>query len=153
MKNCRKCGAELVVGENWYASLAKRSNHICIPCDNIKSRQHYQEHRGEHSTYTRQRRAANPGPHRGYEQRRRARKRGATIGPVDEAAIYERDQVCIYCGSAEDLTLDHIVPLIAGGAHCEDNLVAACRSCNSSKQATTLEEWLQVRPRALAWVA
>lgn len=90
---------------------------------------------------------------REYGRRRRALKNGATIEPVDEAAIYEQaGYMCIYCGATEDLALDHIVPLAGGGPHSEENLVVACRSCNSSKGAKPLEDWLQTRPRALAWV-
>lgn len=74
-------------------------------------------------------------------RRRRALKANATIGPVDEAAIYERDKVCIYCGSGEDLTLDHLTPLANGGAHTQDNLGVACRSCNSRKGTKTYEEF------------
>ena len=40
---------------------------------------------------------------------------------------------CAYCGSREDLTLDHVVPLSRGGTHAIDNLVAACKPCNSRK--------------------
>ena len=43
--------------------------------------------------------------------------------------------VCAYCGSAENLTLDHVVPLARGGAHRIENLVAACKPCNSRKGA------------------
>ena len=85
---------------------------------------------------------ANPGLKSAKNHCYRARKNGATIGPVDEAAIYERDKVCIYCGSAEDLTLDHLIPLTREGPHCQDNLAVACRSCNSSKGTKTYEEFL-----------
>ena len=90
---------------------------------------------------------------REYARRRRARKNGVTVEPVDEAAIYERDgHMCIYCGATENLELDHIVPLASGGAHCEDNLVVACLSCNRGKYTKPLEDWLQTQPKALAWV-
>ena len=105
------------------------------------------------SEYGRQWRKDNPDKNREKSRIRRARKNGATIGPVDEAAIYERDGACIYCGSDKDLTLDHLTPLSRGGPHTQDNLAVACRSCNSSKGTKPLEDWLQTQPRALAWVA
>lgn len=84
---------------------------------------------------------------------RRARKANTAIEPVDEEKIYELyNYTCIYCGVIENLSLDHIVPLDGGGPHCEDNLVVACRSCNSSKHTKPLEDWLQAQPRAQAWV-
>jgi len=48
---------------------------------------------------------------------------------------------CIYCGSIERLTIDHLIPRLVGGTHCQHNLVRACRSCNSSKGALDLLEW------------
>lgn len=43
---------------------------------------------------------------------------------------------CAYCGTTLDqkeLTLDHVIPLRAGGTNTTNNIVAACKSCNSSK--------------------
>lgn len=45
---------------------------------------------------------------------------------------------CVYCSAADDLTLDHVVPLSRGGSNTAENLVTACRSCNSSKGAKVL---------------
>jgi len=42
---------------------------------------------------------------------------------------------CAYCGTTENLTLDHVLPLSRGGAHRIENLVAACKPCNSRKGA------------------
>lgn len=48
--------------------------------------------------------------------------------------IYKRDGYrCTYCGSSENLTLDHIVPQALGGWHNDENLTTACRSCNCAK--------------------
>ena len=90
----------------------------------------------------RQWREANPEKKREHRRQWRARKNGATIGPVDRDAIYERDERCIYCGSDKNLTLDHLTPLARGGAHAQDNLAVACRSCNDSKGAKTHREFL-----------
>lgn len=42
---------------------------------------------------------------------------------------------CAYCGSTGKLTLDHVVPLARGGVHRIENLVAACKPCNTRKHA------------------
>lgn len=56
--------------------------------------------------------------------------------------IFERDEhACQYCGDGNDLTCDHIVPLVRGGTNDPENLVTACRSCNSSKGDKLLTEW------------
>src|SRR2546422_5771096 len=48
--------------------------------------------------------------------------------------VFERDgYTCSFCGSQDDLTLDHYVALSLGGTHDESNLVTACRSCNGRK--------------------
>ena len=53
--------------------------------------------------------------------------------------VLNRDQwTCHYCGKKlfnSDATVDHLVPLSRGGERLDaNNLVAACRSCNSSKK-------------------
>jgi len=56
--------------------------------------------------------------------------------------IFERDNhECQYCGASDDLTCDHIVPLMRGGTNDNENLNTACRSCNSSKGDKLLDEW------------
>jgi 5-methylcytosine-specific restriction endonuclease McrA len=40
---------------------------------------------------------------------------------------------CVYCGSGENLTTDHLIPKNRGGDNSADNLVIACKSCNSSR--------------------
>lgn len=72
------------------------------------------------------------------------------IRPAKRFAIYLRDGFCCqYCGTdlegaaAEEVTLDHLVPRIKGGSNAENNLVTACRSCNSSRQD---RPWRQYAP-------
>lgn len=55
--------------------------------------------------------------------------------------VRERDgHACVYCGNTKYLTLDHLVPLSRGGSNDEENLVTACRPCNSKKRDRTPEE-------------
>lgn len=42
---------------------------------------------------------------------------------------------CAYCGERKPLTQDHVLPISQGGHHTASNIVPACRSCNSSKNA------------------
>lgn len=42
---------------------------------------------------------------------------------------------CFYCGSSEDLELDHFIPISRGGGTTLGNTVIACKKCNSSKRA------------------
>ena len=54
-------------------------------------------------------------------------------------------QPCAYCGSEDNITIDHIEPLSRGGKHEPANLAAACWTCNCSKGAKPLDEWLGTR--------
>jgi 5-methylcytosine-specific restriction endonuclease McrA len=55
--------------------------------------------------------------------------------------VYKRDNNrCAYCGSRDDLTLDHVLPRSRGGADTWNNLVTACQKCNTLKGNRTPEE-------------
>lgn len=48
--------------------------------------------------------------------------------------VYERDDYrCAHCGTAEDLSIDHIRPWSKGGTDDVENLQTLCRPCNSAK--------------------
>jgi 5-methylcytosine-specific restriction endonuclease McrA len=65
---------------------------------------------------------------------------------IDKQALIERDKwTCYICGCIcipENITLDHVIPLSRGGTHTADNLRVACKSCNGSKGAKSLHEFL-----------
>lgn len=108
-----------------------------------KNRRWCQANPEKAAAYAKQWAQEHPEKRAATQQRRRARKLGATIAPFDESQVYERDGLqCVYCGSTDDLTLDHIVPLAGGGAHSIDNLTVACQSCNGSKGVKSLVTWL-----------
>ncbi len=52
---------------------------------------------------------------------------------------------CSYCGSTENLSLDHIFAKKLGGKDEGDNLIYACQSCNSSKGKKDLMEWMDYK--------
>ncbi len=55
--------------------------------------------------------------------------------------IFKRDGFhCQYCGSGNQLTLDHVYPRSKGGKTTWDNLVTACKSCNAKKGDSTPED-------------
>ena len=60
------------------------------------------------------------------------------------ANIYARDNhICQYCGrkcSTEDLTFDHVIPIVKGGGKTWDNIVTCCFECNHKKGGRTPEE-------------
>ena len=66
------------------------------------------------------------------------------------------DYTCRYCGDkAPDvvITIDHVVPTVLGGSDEPDNLVAACKDCNSGKTSSSPDAPLvaNVAADALRW--
>jgi 5-methylcytosine-specific restriction endonuclease McrA len=56
--------------------------------------------------------------------------------------------VCHYCKcevGAENLTLDHVLPLSRGGKSTRGNCVPCCKRCNSEKKAYTPAEQVLAR--------
>ncbi|MBC8259017.1 MAG: HNH endonuclease [SAR324 cluster bacterium] len=63
----------------------------------------------------------------------------------DERMKMKLPQICSYCGSSDNLSVDHLIPKFKGGEESGDNFVWACRKCNSSKNRTDLMEWYNKR--------
>lgn len=56
--------------------------------------------------------------------------------------------ICHYCGqhfSAEDLTMDHVLPIVRGGKSSKGNIVACCKQCNNDKKYLTPAEMIMKR--------
>ena len=82
--------------------------------------------------------------------------KGLTDGNMNMRTIFDDEkikiitgQICNYCGSTEKLALDHIFPQKFGGQDTGENLIFACRSCNSSKGKKDLMEWMIFRGQFL----
>jgi 5-methylcytosine-specific restriction endonuclease McrA len=77
---------------------------------------------------------------------------------ITRRAVFARDgHSCQYCGGQAE-NIDHVVPRSRGGLHSWDNVVAACRRCNTRKEDRLPEEaGFQLRskprpPRSRAWL-
>lgn len=60
----------------------------------------------------------------------------------DERLKMTLPQLCSYCASPDHLAIDHLIARKKGGPDHADNLILACRKCNSSKRDRDLLEWL-----------
>ena len=52
--------------------------------------------------------------------------------------------ICYYCGrhfAPDELTMDHIIPIIRGGKSTKNNIAAACKDCNNNKKHMLPMEW------------
>jgi 5-methylcytosine-specific restriction endonuclease McrA len=65
--------------------------------------------------------------------------------------LFKRDKnTCVYCGSKENLTVDHVVPRSRGGKTTWDNVVTACHPCNNKKDNKMPEDVglkLKIQPK------
>lgn len=84
-----------------------------------------------------------------YEARKNSVKQTLTTEEWSDILKYYND-ACAYCGmsnkehlrvNGELLHQDHVVPLIKKGAYSKENIVPACRSCNSSKGGSDMACW------------
>src|SRR3982750_2932107 len=78
--------------------------------------------------------------------------------PLSRRSVFVRDgHRCQYCGAAAE-NIDHVIPRSRGGPHEWENVVAACRPCNSKKEDRLLHEANMVLrrrptvPRELTWI-
>lgn len=102
------------------------------------------KHRDYMRTYLREHRNKNRAAYRSYGQARRAKQSG--VNGIYAAAEWEAklaafDHRCAYCGCGGQMTVDHDVPLSRGGSNTIDNIVPACRPCNTRKNDMTAVEY------------
>lgn len=103
-------------------------------------------HRDDTRGYVTKWRRTHPDANQTDKANRRARQRGSEGIHTESEWLElknEYGQRCAYCGRMTELTRDHIVPLKAGGTNSIDNIVPACKPCNSSKRDTSLLFWLK----------
>ena len=78
---------------------------------------------------------------------------------LNRRAVFARDGGrCQYCGVPAE-NIDHVIPRSRGGLHVWENVVAACRPCNTHKRDRLLHETSMhlrghapMAPREHAWV-
>lgn len=78
------------------------------------------------------------------------RHRALLLGAVGNFTVKEFrlkceafENKCVYCGLELPLVSDHAVPLSRGGSNSIDNIVPACKSCNSIKHTMTYDEFVE----------
>lgn len=59
----------------------------------------------------------------------------------------EAPKVCVFCGAAENLQTDHLIPRSRGGADAADNVVWTCGQCNQSRNNRGVFAWLGLKEK------
>lgn len=89
----------------------------------------------------------NPEKRKEYARKRRISKRGSRSFKVLPKELRRlKSQPCFYCGSKENITVDHVIPLSRGGYDSIGNILPACISCNSQKNARFIMEYRLGKP-------
>lgn len=66
------------------------------------------------------------------------------LTPTQWAALLTAWQGCAYCGVAGGaMQRDCVLPISRGGRYTVDNVVPACRSCNTSKCNHEVTAWMR----------
>jgi 5-methylcytosine-specific restriction endonuclease McrA len=101
------------------------------------------EERIEHNRKRRERHARQPHVRNIVErQRDHAKRAQGVFNPVIwEIVKGKYSNKCIYCGSGDNITIEHRLPVSKGGDNSFYNLAPACLSCNSSKRQKTEDEY------------
>lgn len=97
-------------------------------------------------------RIANPDAYIAQLHLRRSRKLGAEGSYVAEDVqrmLQVQNGLCngCFCDISTKYTVDHMNPLSRGGSNWPINLQLLCKTCNSSKNNRTMEEWLAYKER------
>jgi 5-methylcytosine-specific restriction endonuclease McrA len=112
---------------------------------NQKNRELYAEDPKKYLSRNREWAVNNPLKAKVPKVRYRVRKHNAA-GHHSAAQLRDRfnyfGNKCVACGAEGPLHVDHNIPLKRGGTNWASNLVPLCVSCNCSKGASTLTEFL-----------
>ncbi|MBY3073419.1 HNH endonuclease [Rhizobium laguerreae] len=81
----------------------------------------------------------------GGRRRKKIKENGVNITHEQLDAIMSLfGDTCAYCWKlVDEMTIDHFVPVAAGGKTEPGNLVPCCRSCNSKKSDMPPEDWMR----------
>lgn len=152
VKTCAGCG-QLLPRESFYPRKDGATENRCRPCAVQRVLERREEKRAEYNAYMTAYRQSPAGKaaqarfeaspkgritrSRRNLKRRLAKKRIVmTLTAQEWLEVLEAHQNrCSYCGTTGvPLTMDHVVPISKGGPHTKDNVVPACRPCNSRKR-------------------
>lgn len=161
MKACSTCKKEQPSSQYSVCSKVKSGlNARCKTCEKLRHKKDYESNKDYNIEWARKYREEN------YERRREVEKKSHAKNkekyrPAHNARQSVRNKIltekkylildkelhkiynspCFNCGSMENQSLDHIIPVSRGGNHSIGNIMTLCLKCNMSKHARTITEW------------
>lgn len=156
--NCLTCGKEVEVYDNKYRKDAKFCGNECAgkykSGENHWNFKHGMKHLPEdrkkcHERYYKRNKEAIQRRLFLSKAKRRAMTEPAHTWDEWIELLKKHDNRCYYCNckmtktaGKRQRTRDHIIPLTKGGKDTIENIVPACRSCNSSKGVKDVDEFM-----------
>ena len=161
MKTCKECKKEKLSSDfSPHKASPDGLAYLCKPCNSARGLVRYYEKRNEilaHMHKDREKnyerkieiernsRAKNKEKWRFARNARQSIRNRIVLGgkyvvlPKDLRRIYSSP--CVECGSTENQSLDHTIPISRGGSHGVGNFSTLCLPCNISKQGRFFSEW------------
>lgn len=137
-----KCGVcQTAYKKAWYDARA--------PHERTKRREHYIANRDDYLARSKKWAKENIEQYRHTQTIAQRRRRTRLMGMLTYAEWQEIKEkfnhCCAYCGKKYTrLTRDHVIPVAKRGYNTKDNVVPACKSCNSRKQAKDVTEFVSM---------
>lgn len=142
---CKECTK--LVQKAWYAKNKEVENASRrAKYDSVAEHERYEARKEQILSKKKEWRANNKDLQTLASERRRSREASlpATLTKEEWEDIKARfNYTCAYCGASVTLERDHILALTKGGALSKDNIVPACKSCNSSKGNRDMVAWFR----------
>lgn len=144
---CTKCETERPVEQ--FRKVRKGADervYTCDSCRKVEDAARYARSKAKMRVKRAAYRAANLDRVRLWATNGFKRRRAAKSGVVATLTTSEWEWIlelyghrCLKCGSPENLSQDHLIPISEGGAHTAENVQPLCCPCNSSKHTKSVD--------------
>lgn len=158
MKVCRECNTSKPLSEFNKGAGTHDRHSYCRKCQSVKYQEwqtkHRESERRRHAEWraenrdhcnaeARRWRMENPERAREIARRKEYKRKGGGKLPLNAYSMLvdKYGERCLKCGSKDDLTIDHVTPIVLGGKSELENLQILCRSCNSSKSGRSSADY------------